>query len=145
MGYCLSTVKISLLSYYTGSGWRNARAPGCRKGQINSNSDSRNSPSSMESLHPCQSVILTSRGSREVEGSRRMRRRRSGYVEMPRIRIQFSSSTATQAARVLQLSIFRGILSSVLIRDSDKWRESRSRGVEENEEVMPASTVGGRL
>jgi len=73
------------------------------------------------------------------------RRRRSGYEEMPRIRIQFSSSTATQAAKVLQFPIFRGIPSSVPIRDSDKWRESRSRGVEENEEVMPASTVGGRL
>ena len=95
------------------------------------------SPSSVKSVHPCQSVILTSGGSRGY-ACLAGRRELGGYVlggyvlggyeEKPkREEFRFASSTATSAARVLQFSIFRAIPSSVPIRDSDKWIKAETQ------------------
>ena len=101
-----------------------------------------NSPSSVQSVHPCQSVILTSGGSRGY-ACLAGRRELGGYVlggyvlggyvlggyegKLKREEFRFASSTATSAARVLQFSNFRAIPSSVPIRDSDKWIKAETQ------------------
>lgn len=89
------------------------------------------SPSSVQSVHPCQSVILTSGGSRGY-ACLAGRRELGGYVlggyvlggyEGKPIR-EDPDSPVLQPPRRPGFSIFREIPSSVKIRDSDKWNRA---------------------